>query len=93
MFKRIVFTISLLLSALFLPFYFTYLLAFGGIIYFKFFWEGLIIFFISDLLFGARIELFGEITFISTIIYSFILISVELLKKRLNVQEETYIKL
>lgn len=93
MWKRILFVISLLLSALFLPFYFTYLLAFFGIIYFKLFWEGLIIFFISDLLYGARAEFFNQIAFVSTIIYLVVFISVELLKKRLNMQEETYIKL
>lgn len=93
MWKRILFAISLLLSVLFLPFYFTYLLAFVGILYFKLFWEGLVIFFISDLLYGARIELFGQMIFVSTITYLVVFVSVELLKKRLNTQEETYIKL
>lgn len=93
MIKRIIFTVTLLLSTLFLPFYFTYLLAFWGIIYFKFFWEGLIIFFISDLLYGAKIQFFTQTTFISTTIYLIIFIVTELAKKRLNIQEEAYIKI
>ncbi len=93
MWKRIIFVIVLLLSALFLPFYLTYILAFWGIIYFSLFWEGLIIFFISDLLYGAKIEFFAQATFISTIVYLIVFIVIDLTKKRLNIQEEKYIKL
>lgn len=93
MLKRIVFAITLLLSVLFLPFYLTYIIAFWGIIYFKLFWEGLIIFFISDLLYGTKVESFDYITFISTIVYLVVFIIIELSKKIWNIQEELYIKL
>jgi len=63
-----------------MPFWLSVILAFIGIIYFSFFGEAVILLFLSDLLYGAREDRFFHIVFISLIISSLILITLELLK-------------
>jgi len=77
---RILASIVLLFSILFMPFWLSVILAFAGMIYFSFFWEAIVLFFLSDLLYGAGENRFFHIVFISLIISSLILITLELLK-------------
>jgi hypothetical protein len=84
MIPRICFSVLLLFSILFLPFWVSIILAISGIIYFYIFLEAVFIFFISDLLYGAM-----EAKLLNTFFFSFsvvliFLILMEILKKKLK---------
>jgi len=79
---RILAFIALLFSILFMPFWLSIILAFGTMIYFSFFWEAVVLFFLSDLLYGAREDRFFHTVFISLIISVLILIVLEFLKRK-----------
>jgi hypothetical protein len=84
MILRIVFTFALLLSILFCPFWVSIILALTAIIYFRFFWEAIGLFFISDLLFGMKESRFLNITLISTIFVTVMLLLIEFIKRKLK---------
>ena len=84
MLTRILASLILLLSILFLPFYISVILALGGIIYFAFFWEAFVLFLISDLLYGANEARFFHIKFVSALIVIFLIILAEFLRKKLK---------
>ncbi|MCX6751726.1 MAG: hypothetical protein NT161_03125 [Candidatus Nomurabacteria bacterium] len=67
-----------------MPFWVSVILALAGMIYFSFFWEGVALFFLSDLLYGTSEARFFNIFFISTIISFIVLIIIELSKKKLR---------
>jgi len=71
-----------LFSILFMPFWLSIILAFAGMIYFSFFWEAIVLFFLSDLLYGAREGRFFYMVFISLIISILVLLMLEFLKKK-----------
>lgn len=52
--QRLVATIIIALSVIFLPWWIYLPLLGGGLIYFQFYWEGLILAFIIDALYGTR---------------------------------------
>jgi len=81
---RILASIILLFSILFLPFWLSVILALAGMIYFSFFFEAVFIFFISDLLYGAKESRFFGIVFVSLIISLLLLILAEFFKKKLK---------
>jgi len=81
---RIFAGVILLFSVLFLPFWISFILAFAAMAYFSFFLEAVILFFLSDLLFGAREARFFEIIFVSSIIALCCFIILELFKKKLR---------
>ena len=60
------------------------ILAFAGIIYFSFFWEAVILFLLSDLLYGAREAKFYGAIFVSFIIAIMVLGIIEITKKKLK---------
>lgn len=64
-----------------MPFWLSTILVLTAMIYFSFFWEGVILFFISDLLFGVEEVRFLNVFFVSFIIAFVILIVIEILKK------------
>ncbi len=81
---RILASIILLLSVLFMPFWISVILALAGMAYFPFFLEAIFLFFLSDLLYGVEEpKLFNMlgVSFIFTLICFIIL---ELLKKKLR---------
>ncbi len=84
MVKRILLSILILISILFLPFWVSVIFALFGIIYFEVFWEAVLLFFISDLLFGVKEARFFNITIVSTIFIVIVLILVEFTKKKLK---------
>ncbi len=67
-----------------MPFWVSILLAFLEIIYFSFFIEAVILFVLSDLLYGVPQLKFFNIVFVSSIIIFICLIILELLKKKLR---------
>lgn len=84
MILRILASLVILLSILFMPFWLSAILALVGMVYFSFFWEGVALFFLSDLLYGTSEVRFLGIFFVSTIISFIVLIIIELSKKKLR---------
>ncbi|PIP68995.1 hypothetical protein COW91_01770 [Candidatus Nomurabacteria bacterium CG22_combo_CG10-13_8_21_14_all_32_8] len=82
---RILALLVLLVSIFYMPFWLSIILALTAMIYFSFFWEGVILFFISDLLYGIKEEKFFNIFFVSFIISFLVLIVIELLKKKIRI--------
>jgi len=87
MIQRIVASLILLFSILYMPFYLSIILALIGIIYFSFYWESVFLFFISDLIFGIKEEKLLNIYFISFLISFIVLISIELLKRKIRISK------
>lgn len=81
---RVISFIILLFSVLFMPFYISAILAIFGMFYFKIFWETVVIFFLSDLLYGAKEAKFSNTLFVSLIVSILILILIEFLKRKLK---------
>ncbi len=71
-------------SIFFMPIWVSVILVITGMIYFNFFLEGIILFFISDLYFGVEISKLYNIIYASTLISVVIFIIIEFLKKRLK---------
>jgi hypothetical protein len=83
-FARILASFLLLLSILFMPFWVSVILALALMIYFNVFWEAVILFLLSDLLFGVREAKFNNMVFVSFILSTFVLIIIEIVKKKLK---------
>lgn len=81
---RILASIALLFSALFMPFWVSVALMLAGIIYFAVFGEAVMLFFLSDLLYGVKEAKFYNEIFISFVMATIILILVEIVKKKLK---------
>jgi len=81
---RIVAIIILLISVLFMPLWVSVVLGLGFIFYFPIFWEAVIIFFLVDLLYGVQEVKFFGITYVSLVISVIVVISLELIKKKLR---------
>lgn len=81
---RILASIVLLLSVLYLPFWVSVILGLATMAYFPFFLEAVFLFFLSDLLYGTPEPKFFNMVFVSggAALVCFILI--ELLKKKLR---------
>jgi hypothetical protein len=84
MILRILASLVLLLSILFMPFWVSVILALAEMVYFSFYWESVGIFLLSDLLYGTSEARFFNIFFISFLISLLILILIELIKKKLR---------
>ena len=82
---RILFSILLLLSVLFMPFWLTAILALFGMAYWNVYAEGVALLLLSDLIFGAEVERFQYFTFVSTSLSLACLIFIEFLKKKMRV--------
>jgi len=78
---RILASILLLFLVLFMPFWVSVLLALVGVFYFSVFWEAVILLLLSNLLYGAGDP---SAIFISLLIYTIILIAIEMLKKKIK---------
>ncbi len=81
---RIAASFLLLFSMLFMPFCVTALLALTGIIYFTFYWEVAVIFFLSDLLYGTKEAKFHGEIFILFFVVLFVVLLAEILKRKLK---------
>ncbi len=82
--QRILASLILLLSILFMPFWISIILALAGIAYFSFFWEAIVLFFLSELLYGVNEIRLSNIFFVSLIIPCATLLIIEFLKKKLR---------
>ncbi|MFA6257461.1 MAG: hypothetical protein WC671_00415 [Candidatus Paceibacterota bacterium] len=81
---RILASVLLLFSILFMPLWVSAILALGGMVYFNIFWEAVPLFLLSDLLYGVKEIKFNNIIFISFIASIIILIIIEIIKKKLK---------
>ncbi len=81
---RIIYSVVLLISILFMPFWLSVILGSLGMIYFSFFFEAIALFFLSDLLYGVRETRLYNIVFISLIGSIIILCIIEILKKKIK---------
>ncbi|OGI76048.1 hypothetical protein A3C67_00485 [Candidatus Nomurabacteria bacterium RIFCSPHIGHO2_02_FULL_42_19] len=81
---RIFASFVLLISVLFMPFWVSMLLAAGLMLYFPVFWETVLLFLLSDLLFGVAEARFFGITYVSFIAALLFLIGLEIIKKKLK---------
>ena len=81
---RILASIILLFSALFLPFYISIILAILGIIYFSFFWEAVVLFTVIDLIYGINEARFLNVRLISLLVLFLLFLIIEFLKKRMK---------
>jgi hypothetical protein len=85
---RILLSLFLLISILFFPFWVSLIIGIFGIIYFKFFWEAIILFFISDLIFGVKENRFLGITIFSTLLIAIIITIAEFTKKKIRFENK-----
>ena len=81
---RILTSFALLFSILFLPLWVSVLIAFGGMIYFPMFAEAVVLFLLSDLLYGAHVAKYGEMVFVSFFIFLAAMLVLETFKKKLK---------
>ena len=79
---RIVFSITLLASILFLPFWVSVLLAIVGMVFFPSYFEAILGLFISDLLYGVPEARYFDLTFVSLILSVILFLAIQFLKKR-----------
>ncbi len=70
-----------------MPFWLSLILGLAGMAYFSFFWESVVLFLLSDLLYGTQEIKFYNIYFVSFIISAIVLILIELLKKKIRVSK------
>ena len=71
-----------------MPFWLSVILALASMIYFSFFWEGVILLFLSDLLYGVSEAKFFNIYFVSLIASFLVLVTIELLKKKIRIENK-----
>jgi hypothetical protein len=81
---RILASTLLLFTILFMPFWVSFILALGAMMYFSFFIEAIPILLLSDLLYGVKEVKLFNITFIAFIIAIVFLLIVEISKKKLR---------
>jgi len=67
-----------------MPFWISVILALAGMIYFPLFWEAIILFLLSDLLYGVAEAKFFGMVFVSFIFSAIVLMIIETMKKKLK---------
>jgi succinate dehydrogenase/fumarate reductase cytochrome b subunit len=70
-----------------MPFWFSVILVLIAMAYFSHYYEGVALFFISDLLYGVSEARYMGIFFIATIISVIFIVSIEILKKKMRVSK------
>jgi hypothetical protein len=88
MIKRVGFSLLMLFSILFLPFWISVVLAILGMFYFSNYYEAVLLFFVSDILFGVKEARFFDIVLISALASFLALLFIEYLKKKLKFYKE-----
>jgi hypothetical protein len=82
--QRIFAFFALVFSLFFMPFWVSVILAIIGMFYFPIYFEAVLLFFLSDLLYGTKEAKFFEMIFVSFFLSLILLISIEILKKKLK---------
>ena len=81
---RILASVLLLFSILFMSFWVSVVLAFGAMIYFNVFWEATVLFLLLDLLYGTKEVMGFPVIFIHFILALIFLIIIEIMKKKMK---------
>ena len=81
---RILASFILLFSILFMPFWVSVILALAGMIYFHIYFEAILLFILSDILYGLPEAKFSNMIFVSFIVSTIFLIGIEMIKKKLK---------
>lgn len=81
---RILASVVILFAVLFLPFWLYFIMALGAMIYFSFYFEGVVLLLISDLLYGVIEAHYYNVFFISLITSVVFLFTIEFIKKKTN---------
>lgn len=71
-------------SIFFMPFWVSVILAIIGMFYFSTYFEAILLFFLSDLLYGVKEEKFFDMIFVSFFLSLALFILIEILKKKLK---------
>lgn len=87
---RIIFSIGILFSVLFLPFWFSLVLGVGGMLYFRLYLEAPILMLLSDSLYGVQEVRYFGFMFVSLLLCTILFLVVEFLKGKLKFYQ--YIK-
>jgi len=87
MLLRILASIALLFSILYMPLWLSALIAILAMVYFSFFWEGVVLFFLLDLLYGVGESRYLGVFFVSFIVSLAVFLVIELIKKKVRVSE------
>ena len=87
MLLRILVFFAFLFSVLFMPLWVSVVLALAGMIYFSVFWEAVMLFFVSDLLYGIKETKNSPMIFISFFVSVLVLVILEMLKKKLRLYD------
>ena len=85
MVARIFIVILLFIAILFLPFWLSFIIAAGAMFFFSFFAEAVLLFLLSDLLFGIPEERYAGIVFLSFILSLILLIVIESAKRKMRI--------
>ena len=83
--SRIIATLVILFSVLFLPFWVTGILAFCGIVYFEFFLEGVFLMLLVDLLYGVQEQIFFNFYFVTFLVSLVLLFSLKFFKRKTRI--------
>jgi len=81
---RITVSLMLLFSVFFLPFYVSTILALGGIIYFRIYFEGVLLMLLIDLLHGVREARFLRLYFVFFLSSLLIMVIIEFIKTKMR---------
>ena len=81
---RILTSILLLFSVLFLPFWISAIIALAGMAYFRKYWEAVALMFLSDVLYGASVAKFFGMVFVAFFVSLVALIIIESLKTKIK---------
>ncbi|MES3031928.1 MAG: hypothetical protein V4699_01650 [Patescibacteria group bacterium] len=87
MLLRILGSVILLCSVLFMPIWASIILALLGMAYFSFFLEAPFLFLLSDLLYGVQEAKFSDMIFVSFVSAIICIIILELLKRKLRLDK------
>lgn len=82
MLVRILATVVLFFSVLYLPFWVSVILALGAMAYFRMYWEAVLVFLVIDALYGVPQERFFGFTFVASAFALALLLIVEILKTK-----------
>ncbi len=81
---RVMYSVVLLFSVLFLPYWFSLLLALVGVFYFDLYFEALALLFIADTLYGAKELRYFGFTFVTFLLGGVFLALSEFMKNKLK---------
>lgn len=82
MWKRLAYTCILFFSLLFLPFWCSFILMLGGMLYFKFYLEAVILLLLSDFFLGTTQVRYANVVLIGFSVSILVLITIEFIKQK-----------